>query len=157
MMESTVGTTHLLISSTSFSDQGDIPVDYTCDGKNINPEIIVDDIPAIAKSLVVVVDDPDAPGGSFTHWLIWNIRPKKMILENSVPGIEGKNSFGKINYMGPCPPSGVHRYLFKVYALDALLNIKAGSDRKTLEQAMQDHIVGSGILMGRYMRRNDGS
>jgi Raf kinase inhibitor-like YbhB/YbcL family protein len=103
--------------------------------------------------MAVIVVDPDSPEGTFDHWLIWNISPDEMILENSAPGTEGKNSFGNIEYQGPCPNQGkVHRYLFKVYALSTFLDLLPGTHRKTLEEAMKDHIIGGGEITGMYSR-----
>ncbi|HJX25590.1 MAG TPA: YbhB/YbcL family Raf kinase inhibitor-like protein, partial [Chthoniobacterales bacterium] len=110
--------------------------------------------PAEAKSLVLIVDDPDAPGGLFTHWLIWNIDPKVTeIAEGSAPiGMQGKNDFGKSGYGGPCPPSGTHRYYFKIFALDSDLDLAAGSKRAQLDAAMRGHVIAQGEMMGRYSR-----
>ena len=99
------------------------------------------------------MEDPDAPRGVYDHWIAWNIAPNEAIAENSRPGVTGKNSFGNTGYGGPCPPSGSHRYFFKVYALDSELNIRAGSDKKTLEDAMKDHVLSSGELMAHYQKR----
>src|SRR5437870_4175246 len=110
-MEPNVKIAKLIISSTVFVNKGIIPSKYTCDGENVNPPITIEDIPAGTKSLALIMDDPDAPNGIFDHWIIWNIRPMEMIIENTVPGTEGKNSFGKMKYQGPCPPEGkAHRY-----------------------------------------------
>src|ERR1700730_16873973 len=116
------------ITSPAFQEGGNIPQKFTCDGANVNPALRLEGITADAKSLVLIVDDPDAPGGSFTHWLIWNIDPKASeISEGSAPkGAQGKNDFGKSGYGGPCPPSGTHRYFFKLFALDQPLNLSAG-------------------------------
>lgn len=151
-MEKAVEIEELIIGSTSFAPRESIPAKFTCEGENINPGITIENIPPGTKSLALIVDDPDAPGGVFDHWLLWNIRPMEMIIENSVPGVEGKNSFGKTKYMGPCPPSGTHRYFFKVYALDKILDIKAGSDKRTLEKAMDGHILAKGELTGTYKK-----
>src|SRR5437879_5211116 len=96
----------LIVGSTVFANKDFIPVDHTCEGANINPAITIENIPPGTKSLTLIVDDPDAPGGTFDHWIIWNIRPMEMIIENTAPGVEGKNSFGKTNYHGPCPSKG---------------------------------------------------
>src|SRR5688572_13362636 len=104
----------LKIESNAFTDNGNIPVKFTCHGENINPEIEISDIPAASKSLVVVVDDPDAPGGAYTHWIMWNIPVKSKIAENSAPGTQGLNDKNENKYTGPCPPSGTHHYHFRV-------------------------------------------
>lgn len=140
------------VSSSAFENNGMIPRKYTCDGENINPPLEFADIPDGTKSLVLIVDDPDAPMGTFTHWVIWGIEPGVKIEENSVPGIEGRNSFRKVSYGGPCPPSGTHRYFFTVYALDADINMKPGASRNEVEKAMEGHIIAKGQLMGKYSR-----
>lgn len=151
-MEKTVEIDELIIGSPSFAPKESIPPKFTCEGENVNPGITIENIPPGTKRLTLIVDDPDAPGGVFDHWLLWNIRPMEMIIENSVPGVEGKNSFGKTKYMGPCPPSGTHRYFFKVYALDKILEIRAGSDKAMLEKAMEGHILAKGELIGTFKK-----
>jgi len=108
-----------------------------------------------AKSLVLIADDPDAPGGVFTHWLIWNIPPRiNSIPESSAPkGVHGTNDFGKSDYKGPCPPPGTHRYSFKVFALDRELDLRGGAKRSQVDAAMKDHVIAQGELMGRYARK----
>ncbi len=142
----------LTISSPAFQNEGEIPSRYTCDGENINPPLHIENIPPSANSLVIIVEDPDAPKGNFTHWLVWNIEPAKTIGEDSVPGTVGLNNFGNNSYGGPCPPSGAHRYYFRVYALDTRLTIPPNSDKKALEQAIKTHVIAEGVLMGRYAR-----
>jgi Raf kinase inhibitor-like YbhB/YbcL family protein len=139
--------------SVAFSHGGSIPPRYTCEGENVNPPLEISDLPENTKSLAIIVEDPDAPRGTYDHWIAWNIPPNEAIGENSRPGIQGKNSFGNTGYGGPCPPSGSHRYFFKVYALDSDLNIEAGSDKKTLQEAMKGHVLESGELMGHYQKR----
>ena len=143
----------LKIRSVAFSHGGHIPPRYTCEGENVNPPLEISDIPENTKSLALIVEDPDASRGVYDHWIVWNIPPNEAIGENSRSGISGKNSFGKEGNGGPCPPSGSHRYFFKVYALDRDLDIQAGSDKKTLQEAMKDHVLGSGELMGHYQKR----
>lgn len=142
----------LTVRSTAFSQGGHIPKRYSCEGENINPPLEIEGFPANTKGLAIIVEDPDAPHGVFNHWLAWNISPNEPITENSVPGVSGRNGFGKIGYGGPCPPSGVHRYFFKVYALDVWLDLPEGSDKKALQQSMQGHILASGGLMARYSK-----
>src|SRR6187401_2745228 len=125
----------LAISSTSFQHEGIIPPKYTCDGEGINPSLLIDRLPEETKTLAIIMEDPDAPKGTFDHWLLWNISPISEIKENSIPGISGINGAGKTGYFGPCPPSGTHRYYFHVFALDATLDLKAGANKKILEQA----------------------
>jgi len=143
----------LLISSQVFDHQGSIPSQYTCDGRNINPPLAIEHIPEEAESLVLIVDDPDAPGGMWVHWVVWNIPITLSIKENSVPGVEGVNDFKRNHYGGPCPPSGTHRYFFKVYALDEVLDLPASTDKKALELAMQPHILAFGEIIGFYKRK----
>lgn len=142
----------LTISSPAFGHNSTIPRKYTCQGENVNPPLSIDHIPPDAKSLVLIVDDPDAPGGNFDHWIVWNISPTGTIAENTIPGTEGKNDYNINHYKGPCPPSGTHRYFFKAYALDNMLDLKPGSDKKTVERAMQQHIIAYGELIGMYKK-----
>ena len=144
------------ITSPSFQAGGDIPAKFTCDGTNVSPELHISAVPNEAKSLVLIVDDPDAPRGLFTHWIVWNIDPKTTrVAENSAPtaGVQGINDFGKRNYGGPCPPSGTHRYFFKIFALDTKLELKPGARRAELDAAMRGHILAQGELMGRYSHK----
>ena len=143
------------ISSTAFAHNGQIPKKYTCDGSDINPPLKFEEAPANARSLALIVDDPDAPMGTWVHWVVWNIDPKSAeIKENSVPkgSMQGMNDFRKHNYGGPCPPSGTHRYFFKLYALDMTLNIGASAGKNALESAMKGHILGEAQLVGLYER-----
>jgi Raf kinase inhibitor-like YbhB/YbcL family protein len=142
----------LRISSPEFMDQGYIPMKFTCEGKNINPPLTIRDIPKETVSLVLIVDDPDAPGGTFDHWTVWNIRPTERIGENLIPGTPGRNSRGENRYTGPCPPSGTHRYFFKVYALDTLLDLDENADKKVIEDALHDHVLAYGELIGLYKK-----
>jgi len=142
----------LQVTSPAFNDGQMIPSRYTCDGQNINPGLQIDGLPEGTKTLTLIVDDPDAPRGTWTHWVVWNITPSDAIEENSIPGEQGSNDFGRLNYGGPCPPSGVHRYYFKVYALDTTLQLHAGATKEQLLDAMNRHILAEGQLMGRYKR-----
>lgn len=142
----------LEVLSTAFTQGGTIPPKYTCEGENVSPPLEIRGYPPGTKSLALIVEDPDAPRGVYDHWIVWNIPPGERIAENSRPGITGKNSFGNTNYGGPCPPSGSHRYYFKVYALDTELDIQAGSDKHTLQDAMKEHVVSSGELMAHYQK-----
>jgi Raf kinase inhibitor-like YbhB/YbcL family protein len=144
------------ITSPFFQGGGDIPAKFTCNGTNVSPELQITTVPNEAKSLVLIVDDPDAPRGLFTHWIVWNIDPKTTrIAENSAPtaGVQGTNDFGKRNYGGPCPPSGTHRYLFKIFALDTKLELKPNARRAELDTAMRGHVLAQGELMGRYSHK----
>ncbi len=141
--------------SPSFVKGGKIPAKYTCDGENVSPPLSIVGVPKEAKSLALIVEDPDAPGGVFTHWILWNIIPQTtMIGENSVPegAVQGKTDFGAVGWGGPCPPSGTHRYFFKLYALDTTLNLDRGADKQELVRAMEDHILSGAELMGLYSR-----
>jgi len=144
--------TALQVSSPSFKPNEFIPKEYSCEGKEINPAITVKNIPEGTKSLTLIIEDPDAPNGTFDHWLLWNIGVTGIINENSIPGTEGKNGSGKNGYKGPCPPSGTHHYHFKVYALDVKLDLENGADKTILEKAMNDHILASGEIIGLYMK-----
>jgi len=143
------------ITSSAFQGGGNIPSKFTCDGRDTSPPLRFEGTPGEAKALALIVDDPDAPGGLFTHWVVWNIDPKtNEMAEGSAPSssVQGKNDFGKSGYGGPCPPSGTHRYFFKIFALDRQLDLPAGSKRAQLEAQMRDHIIAQGELMGRYSR-----
>jgi Raf kinase inhibitor-like YbhB/YbcL family protein len=142
----------LVVMSSAFKNNGLIPRMYTCDGEDVNPPLTIDGLPQGTKSLVLIVDDPDAPMGNWQHWNVWNITPTNKIDENSVPGIEGLNDFGKHSYGGPCPPSGTHRYFFKVYALDIEISLPINSRKKHVEKAMSEHILAKGELVGLYKR-----
>jgi Raf kinase inhibitor-like YbhB/YbcL family protein len=144
----------LTISSLEFEHEGYIPMKYTCEGKNINPPITINGLPKETISLALIMEDPDAPGKIFDHWVVWNIRPTQTIEENSRPGIAGKNSKGESLYTGPCPPSGTHRYFFKIYALDTLLDLDNDVDKKMVEQALHDHVLAYGEMMGMYKKHN---
>lgn len=143
----------LKITSPAFQHNGLIPSKYTCDGENINPALQIEGIPEGTPTLALTMDDPDAPMGTWDHWIVWNIPPSNLIKENSVPGIEGLNTSRTHSYGGPCPPSGTHRYFFKVYALDTKLTLNPSSTKRDLEKAMQGHILAKGEIMGKYARR----
>lgn len=153
-MATDTNTRLLKIDSPVFKNEELIPSRYTCEGEDINPPLLIGDIPAKAKTLALIMEDPDAPNGTFDHWLLWNIPVAPRIDENSNPGISGKNGFGKTGYGGPCPPSGTHRYFFHVYALDVELDLDAGSDKKTLLDALDNHVLAMGELMGKYQKKN---
>jgi Raf kinase inhibitor-like YbhB/YbcL family protein len=143
----------LKISSSAFKENDLIPAKYTCDGININPPLDIGDIPEKAKCLALIVDDPDAPAGTWVHWVVWNIPVTHHLKEKTVHGTEGINDFGKHSYGGPCPPSGKHRYFFKVYALDQLLVLPAATNKLQLERVMSGHILAFGELTGLYERK----
>lgn len=134
-----------------------IPSKYTCDGDNINPHLVIQGAPVAAKSLALIMEDPDAPSGLWVHWLMWEISPEtKEIREHSTPfGVrQGVNSWDQNGYGGPCPPSGAHRYFFRLYALDTRLKLADASDKASLERAMEGHILATTELMGTYARSN---
>src|SRR5258708_5509375 len=143
------------ITSSAFQEGGNIPSKFTCDGANTSPPLQISDVPSEAKGLVLIVDDPDAPSGLFTHWTAWNISPQtSTVAEGSTPkGVHGTNDFGKSGFGGPCPPTGMHRYYFKIFALDRELDLPAGAKRGQLDAAMKGHVVAQGELMGRYARK----
>jgi Raf kinase inhibitor-like YbhB/YbcL family protein len=143
---------NLKILSPVFTDHGPMPVKYSCKGENINPPLHIRDLPQDAVSLAIVVEDPDAPSGVFDHWVVWNIPPMDEIPEKLTKGVQGNNSKNKPGYTGPCPPSGTHRYAFKVYALDALLELPVGTNKKNLLDNMKDHILAAGELVGIFSK-----
>jgi Raf kinase inhibitor-like YbhB/YbcL family protein len=143
------------LTSPAFGNNQLIPAKYTCDGQDINPPLQISEIPEGAKSLVLIVDDPDAPMGTWDHWIVWNIDPSiSLIEENTVPkgAIEGLNDFGKTSYGGPCPPSGTHHYYFKLYALDRTLELDSSVKKKEVEKAMAGAILDQVELIGLYQR-----
>jgi Raf kinase inhibitor-like YbhB/YbcL family protein len=144
------------ISSPAFQEGGTIPEKFSKNGQNVSPELRIEGAPAAAKSLALIVDDPDAPVGLFTHWLVWNIDPKTTeIAENSVPkgALQGTNDFPGRGYDGPQPPSGTHRYYFKIFALDRVLDLKSGAKRREVDAAIRGHVIAQGELMGRYSKK----
>jgi Raf kinase inhibitor-like YbhB/YbcL family protein len=149
------GEAKMKITSSAFQEGGNIPSKFTCDGGDTGPPLQIADVPSGAKSLALIMDDPDAPSGLFTHWMVWNISPQtNVIAEGSTPkGARGTNDFGKSSYGGPCPPSGTHRYYFKIFAIDRELDLAAGAKRGQLDAAMKGHVVAQGELMGRYSRK----
>ncbi|MDD5651167.1 MAG: YbhB/YbcL family Raf kinase inhibitor-like protein [Candidatus Nanoarchaeia archaeon] len=139
------------ITSIAFNNNGFIPKKYSYDEENINPPLEIEDIPKETKTLALIMDDPTAVSGIWIHWIVWNINSYK-IKENSIPGIEGINSSGENTYEGPSPPSGTHKYFFKIYALDIKLNIKNTSKKEDLEKAMQNHILAKAEIIGLYRK-----
>src|SRR5436305_11002103 len=144
------------ITSSAFPEGGTIPEKFSKNGQNVSPELRIEGQPTDAKSLAMIVDDPDAPGGLFTHWLVWNIDPKSTeISEGYAPNgaVQGKNDFGDIGYGGPQPPSGTHRYYFKIFALNSILDLKSGAKRKDLDAALKGHVIAQGQLIGKYSKK----
>ena len=148
------------VTSPAFSEGTSIPADHTCDGADLSPPLAWSGVPPEAKSLVLIADDLDAPGGDWVHWVIYDLPPTVDQLPVAVPateqlsmgGTQGKTDFGRTGYGGPCPPRGTHRYFFKLYALDSLLHLKPGATKKELLKSMQGHILAEGQLMGKYQR-----
>lgn len=147
--------------SPAFNDGDTIPKIYTCDADNVSPALSWSGIPKETKSIALIVDDPDAPVGTFVHWVIYDIPPARLDLPQGIDktgtvtdiGTQGNNDFRKLGYGGPCPPKGpAHRYLFKLYALDTKLNLKPGATKAEVEKAMRGHILSQGQLIGKYSR-----
>ena len=151
----------LKLTSAAFEEGGAIPQQYTCDGRDVSPPLAWASVPDDARTLALVCDDPDAPRGTWVHWVVYNIPATARELAEGVPAIEnlengarqGANDFRKIGYGGPCPPSGTHRYYFHLYALDADLNLPSGATKDQLLKAVEGHVLAEGQLMGRYTRR----
>lgn len=149
------------ITSSAFEHNGRIPVKYSCDGENVSPPLSFADVPEQAESLVLIMDDPDIPGfvkekmgiDVFDHWVVFNIPPSTIVVEEGgVPGKQGKNSRGEAKYTGPCPPDKEHRYFFKLYALDAELDLREGATKDEVESAMTGHVVMKAELIGLFER-----
>lgn len=143
---------NMKLTSPDFKNNSNMPSKFTCEGQNINPELLIEDIPVGTKSLALIVDDPDAPMKTWVHWVVYDIAPTGRIAEDSVPGKQGVNDFRRNDWGGPCPPSGTHRYYFKLYALDKVLGLDEGIDKKALEKAMEAHVLGKAELVGLYKR-----
>jgi Raf kinase inhibitor-like YbhB/YbcL family protein len=149
------------LTSSAFQPESNIPREFTCEGRNVSPELSWSGAPPAAKSFALVMHDPDAPvSGGFTHWLVYNIPvavdhlPEHVPNQDALPGggVQGKNDSGRYGYMGPCPPSGTHRYYFRLYALDVELDSGAGSSKDALEKAIEGHVLAQAELLGRYKR-----
>jgi Raf kinase inhibitor-like YbhB/YbcL family protein len=146
----------LQLSSPAFSHNGMIPAKFTCDGADASPPLAIGGVPERAASLTLIVDDPDAPARTWAHWVVWNVEPRtRGFPEGGVPrgARQGTNDFGKRRYGGPCPPSGTHRYFFKLYALDAALELADGATKAQVEEAMRGHVVAQAELIGLYRRK----
>lgn len=150
----------ITVTSPAFTEGEGIPSDFTCDGAGASPPLEWSGVPAGAQSLAVIADDPDAPAGDWVHWLVYDLPPSLTQLPAGIPeggrlsrgGSQGRTDFGALGYGGPCPPSGTHRYFFKLYALDSVLRLKPGATKKELLQAMQGRVLAEGRLMGTYRR-----
>jgi len=144
------------ISSPDFANGRIIPQKYSYHGGNVAPELRMAHVPANTKSLVLIVDDPDAPSGLWTHWTVWNIPvPTYALYADKLPAgaVQGKNSFGHVGYDGPAPPNGTHRYFFRLYALNTVLSLPEGSSREALDAAMVRHVIGHAELFGTYSQK----
>ena len=140
------------ITSPEFQHNTSIPKKFTCQGEDISPTLIIENIPEGTKSLALIVDDPDAPMGTWVHWVVYDIPVISRIEENTIPGKQGMNNFGTKDYGGPCPPSGTHRYFFKIYALDKELDLQESIRKSALEKAMESHILDKAELIGLYKK-----
>lgn len=143
------------IQSPAFNHEGDIPEKYTCKGEDINPELHISDLPPGTKSLTLIVDDPDAPVGTWDHWIVWNIDAKTRIIEEGIlpdGAVQGLNGWKTNEYRGPCPPKGKHRYFFTLYALDTTLVLDPNRKKHRVMEAMEGHILDQAQLMGTYKR-----
>jgi Raf kinase inhibitor-like YbhB/YbcL family protein len=142
------------IEALAFQNGKEIPKKFTCQGEDVSPELTFHDVPQKTQCFVLFVEDPDAPSGTFDHWIAWNIPPETRTLAEAATLVhQGKNSAGKVGYMGPCPPPGKpHRYFFKLYALDTNLVLSERSVKRQVEKAMEDHILAKSELMGTYQR-----
>lgn len=146
---------YMTVTSTAFPDKQLIPKKYTCEGENINPPLTFSQVPKETQSLVLIVDDPDAPSGDWVHWALYNMPSSTMqILENSVPDktMQGKNGSGSAEYQGPCPPTGTHRYFFKLYALKITLDLPEGATKGEIEEAMAKNIIDQAEIIGLYKK-----
>jgi Raf kinase inhibitor-like YbhB/YbcL family protein len=153
--------TPIRLTSPAFAAEAEIPAAHTCDGKDLSPALTWDNPPASTKSLVILVEDPDALGRPFTHWLLYDLPPKTRQLPEGMPpqpfvaigGGHGKNDFGRYGYGGPCPPSGTHRYVFQIFALDRFLDLPAGATKAEVLAAMEGHVLAKGEWIGKYSRK----
>lgn len=137
--------------SPAFKNHEELPVEFTCDGAGLHPPLEFSDAPSETQSLVLIMEDPDAPNGTFDHWIVFNLPAQTKNLTNS-PGLSGRNSAGRTGYVGACPPSGQHRYIFHLYALDIILDLKAGASRQEIEQVMSGHVLDQAELQSSYRR-----
>jgi Raf kinase inhibitor-like YbhB/YbcL family protein len=140
------------IASPDFRNNEFIPKKFSGEGQDVNPALIIENIPKGARSLVLIVDDPDAPVGLWTHWVLYDIPVTAAIAEDTIPGTQGLNTAGELKYHGPMPPSGTHRYFFKIFALDTKLGLPEGARREAVEKAIQGHVLDKAEIMGLYKR-----
>lgn len=149
------GSGRMRLTSPAFTQNRPIPAKYTCQGEGISPPLAMSGLPDGTKSLALVVEDPDAPLGTWTHWVVWNVAPRADFPEGSAPpnAVEGVTSFGRPGYGGPCPPTGVHRYFFKLYALDEVPALPTSTDARALEAAIGPHVLDKAGLVGTFRKR----
>jgi Raf kinase inhibitor-like YbhB/YbcL family protein len=151
----------ITITSQAFKHMQPIPSQYTCDGADISPPLSWSNVPPATKSIALICDDPDAPAGTWVHWVVYDLPPATDSLPENIPkidtlpggGTQGKNDFRRIGWNGPCPPGGTHRYFFKINALDTMLNLPAGKTKAEIEKAMKGHILAKGEIVGTYTRK----
>jgi hypothetical protein len=154
----------ITIDCPAFNNKEPIPAKYSCDGADVSPPLSWSNVPAGAKSIALIVDDPDAPRGTWVHWVVYDLLPSRDRVEENIPktdtipggGKQGRTDFKRVGYNGPCPPSGTHRYFFKIFALDTILNLPAGKTKQDIEKAMKGHILAQGELVGTYTKRVKG-
>ncbi len=139
------------LTSPAFKPSGELPVQFSCDGAGLHPPLEFGDAPSDTLSFVLIEEDPDAPSGTFIHWAVFNIPPQTVSFADA-PGLSGKNSAGRTGYVPACPPNGKHRYIFHLYALDKMLNLKAGASREEIEQAMSGHVLDQAEILTTYQR-----
>lgn len=145
----------MIIQSPVFENHASIPDKYTCQGADVSPPLKFLDIPSGTKSLALIMDDPDAPNGTFDHWILWNLLPQTAeLVEGTKIGVpQGLNHFGSVGYRGPCPPTGqTHRYFFKLYAIDVLLDLEEGATKSEVQKALEGHIISEAELVGTYQK-----
>jgi Raf kinase inhibitor-like YbhB/YbcL family protein len=159
--DSSMAEKSMKVESAAFREGGMIPERYTCDGEDVSPPLSWTAVPSGTNSLALIADDPDAPGRTWVHWVLFDLPADSKGLPENVPpektpsvgGNQGKNDFGRIGYGGPCPPGGTHRYFFKLFALDTRLGLEPGIGKQDLLKAMEGHVLAEGQLMGKYRRR----
>ena len=151
--EELLATNLLALSSPAFGEGETIPIQYTCEGEDVPPPLTWQEPPTGVDAFALIMDDPDAPAGTWVHWVLYNIPPEMREVGTGAPGLTGTNSWGREAYGGPCPPPGTeHRYFFKLYALDTTLSLEPGADKETVLNAMEGHVLARGQLMGRFER-----
>jgi len=145
----------MTVTSPAFEEGKMIPEEYTCQGRNINPPLTLSNIPVKTVSMAIILDDPEAPGGGFIHWVMYNIPPSSSIKQDDAAGIQAANGKGDLHYTGPCPPNEVHHYHFKIYALDVKLDVIENADKEKVLEKMKGHILATGELVGLYTKDNE--